>query len=134
MSTVTTKNTYTRSTPAPLRDDEINSNTPESEYDHNYIFEVQMLKSDRVELRPFIVSSGSNPRSICRAVGMSSYSSAMAGISQSRMFCAVLSTHTCHALKLYLMLMTIHIKLAVPSPSPNLSSATQVLVTSLIDL
>lgn len=29
--------------------------TPEADYDHNYVFEVQCLQSDRVELRPFIV-------------------------------------------------------------------------------
>lgn len=30
--------------------------TPPEEYDHNYIFEVKPLQSDRVEMRPFIVS------------------------------------------------------------------------------
>jgi hypothetical protein len=30
--------------------------TPEDEYDHNFVFEVKALKSERVELRPFIVN------------------------------------------------------------------------------
>lgn len=30
--------------------------TVEDEYDHNFVFEVKALQSDRVELRPFIVS------------------------------------------------------------------------------
>jgi len=30
--------------------------TPEDEYDHNFVFDVKALRSDRVELRPFVVS------------------------------------------------------------------------------
>jgi hypothetical protein len=50
------KNTYTQPASLKLRDDELNGDTPEEEYDHNYVFEVKALRSDRVELRPFVVS------------------------------------------------------------------------------
>jgi hypothetical protein len=33
----------------------IHSSTPLEEYDFNYCFEVKTLRSDRVELRPFLV-------------------------------------------------------------------------------
>jgi hypothetical protein len=36
--------------------DAYHEDTIEDEYDHNFVFEVKALQSDRVELRPFIVS------------------------------------------------------------------------------
>lgn len=48
------KNSYS---PPTVKIDNFHENTPEDEYDHNYVFEVKALKSERVELRPFIVSS-----------------------------------------------------------------------------
>lgn len=36
--------------------DDLHAATAEDEYDHNYVFEVKRLRSDRVELRPFTVS------------------------------------------------------------------------------
>ena len=36
--------------------------TPKEEYDHNYVFEVKALRSDRVELLPFIVSAQARPK------------------------------------------------------------------------
>lgn len=30
--------------------------TPVEEYDFNYVFDIKVLRSDRVELRPFVVS------------------------------------------------------------------------------
>jgi hypothetical protein len=36
--------------------DDYHPETPEDEYDHNYVFDVKALRSDRVELRPFIAS------------------------------------------------------------------------------
>lgn len=35
---------------------DIHLSTPPDEYDFNYVFEVKELKSDRVELRPLVVS------------------------------------------------------------------------------
>lgn len=52
----TPKNTYTRPVPPTLRIDQLNGDTKEEEYDHNFMFEVKTLRSDRVELRPFVVS------------------------------------------------------------------------------
>jgi hypothetical protein len=46
------KNTYT---PPKLEINDYHPDTPEDEYDHNFVFEVKALKSERVELRPFIV-------------------------------------------------------------------------------
>lgn len=48
------KNTY--EPPKPEEVGEVHGDTPEDEYDHNFMFDVVTLKSDRVELRPFIVS------------------------------------------------------------------------------
>jgi len=48
------KNTYT---PPKVEINDYHPETPEDEYDHNFVFEVKALKSERVELRPFIVSS-----------------------------------------------------------------------------
>jgi hypothetical protein len=47
------KNTYT---PPKVEISDYHPETPEDEYDHNFVFEVKALKSERVELRPFIVS------------------------------------------------------------------------------
>jgi hypothetical protein len=47
------KNTYT---PPKVEINDYHPDTPEDEYDHNFVFEVKALKSERVELRPFIVS------------------------------------------------------------------------------
>jgi hypothetical protein len=52
------KNTYT---PPKVVIDDLHSETPEDEYDHNFVFEVKDLRSDRVELRPFIVSYSDHP-------------------------------------------------------------------------
>jgi hypothetical protein len=38
---------------------DIHSTTPPEEYDHNFMFEVRTLRSDRVEMRPFVVSYSS---------------------------------------------------------------------------
>lgn len=46
------KNTYT---PPKVVIDDLHAETPEDEYDQNFVFEVKALQSDRVELRPFIV-------------------------------------------------------------------------------
>jgi hypothetical protein len=46
------KNTYT---PTKVEIDDYHPDTPEDDYDHNFVFEVKALKSERVELRPFIV-------------------------------------------------------------------------------
>jgi hypothetical protein len=46
------KNTYT---PPKVVINDYHPDTPEDEYDHNFVFEVKGLQSDRVELRPFIV-------------------------------------------------------------------------------
>jgi len=35
----------------------IHADTPLEEYDFNYCFDIKTLRSDRVELRPFLVSS-----------------------------------------------------------------------------
>jgi len=48
------KNTYT---PPKVEIKDYHPDTTEAEYDHNFVFEVKALKSERVELRPFIVSS-----------------------------------------------------------------------------
>lgn len=50
------KNSYSRPTPPTIAVHELQGSTPAEEYDHNFVFEVKELKSDRVELRPFIVS------------------------------------------------------------------------------
>lgn len=49
---------YFNSYQHPARDlpKDIHLNTPPDEYDFNYVFEVKELKSDRVELRPLVVS------------------------------------------------------------------------------
>ncbi|WVQ83021.1 hypothetical protein IAT38_005159 [Cryptococcus sp. DSM 104549] len=47
-------NTYTRPTPDIPRD--IHLHTPPEKYDFNYVFDVAELKSDQVELRPFVPS------------------------------------------------------------------------------
>jgi len=47
------KNTYS---PTKVEINDYHPDTPEDEYDHNFVFEVKALKSERVELRPFIVS------------------------------------------------------------------------------
>jgi len=47
------KNTYT---PPKVEINDYHPDTTEDEYDHNFVFEVKALRSDRVELRPFIVS------------------------------------------------------------------------------
>jgi hypothetical protein len=47
------KNSYT---PPKVEINKYHPETPEDEYDHNFVFEVKALKSERVELRPFIVS------------------------------------------------------------------------------
>jgi hypothetical protein len=46
------KNTYT---PPKVVINDYHPDTPEDEYDHDFVFEVKGLESDRVELRPFIV-------------------------------------------------------------------------------
>jgi len=46
------KNTYT---PPKVEINEFHPDTPEDEYDHNFVLEVKALRSERVELRPFIV-------------------------------------------------------------------------------
>ena len=51
------KNSYTL--PKVVIDD-YHETTPEEEYDHNFVFEVKALRSDRVELRPFIVRDASS--------------------------------------------------------------------------
>ena len=48
------KNSYT---PPKIVISDYHPDTPEDEYDHNFVFDVKALRSDRVELRPFIVSS-----------------------------------------------------------------------------
>ncbi|ORY25917.1 hypothetical protein BCR39DRAFT_542512 [Naematelia encephala] len=48
-------NKYDTPTPTPIPAD-IHSQTPVSEYDQNFVFPVKVLRSDRVELRPFIPS------------------------------------------------------------------------------
>ena len=48
----TYKNSYT---PPKAVIDDYHETTPDEEYDHNFVFEVKALRSDRVELRPFIV-------------------------------------------------------------------------------
>ena len=48
------KNTYS---PTKVEINDYHPDTPEDEYDHNFVFEVKALKSERVELRPFIVGS-----------------------------------------------------------------------------
>jgi len=47
------KNTYS---PPKVEINDYHPDTTEDEYDHNFVFEVKALKSERVELRPFIVS------------------------------------------------------------------------------
>lgn len=47
------KNTYKPPTPPDLED--VMSIPPE-EYDFNFVFDVKPLRTDRVELRPFVVS------------------------------------------------------------------------------
>jgi hypothetical protein len=42
--------------PAQLPED-IHLHTPVEEYDFNYVFPVKTLRSDRVELRPYTVST-----------------------------------------------------------------------------
>jgi hypothetical protein len=50
----TYKNTYIPTRPSIPRD--IHQHTPPDEYDFNYVGEVRALRSDRVELRPYVVS------------------------------------------------------------------------------
>lgn len=49
-------NTYKPPSVQPLEKD-LHLKTPPEEYDFNYVFEVKTLRSDRVELRPYVVSS-----------------------------------------------------------------------------
>jgi hypothetical protein len=46
-------NTYRR--PTPSVPDDVHLNTPPEAYDFNFPFEVKLLSSDRVQLRPFVV-------------------------------------------------------------------------------
>lgn len=48
-------NTYSPIVPSIAPD--VHLHTPPSEYDFNFVFPVQLLRSDRIELRPFVVSS-----------------------------------------------------------------------------
>lgn len=48
------KNTYAPSPPSIPRD--VHLHTPPDAYDFNYVGEVRALASDRVELRPYVVS------------------------------------------------------------------------------
>lgn len=50
-------NNYTKPTAMELRQDELHADTSVEEYDHNYIYDVVTLSSDRVELRPLVVST-----------------------------------------------------------------------------
>lgn len=47
------KNTY-KPSPSALAQD-IHLHTPPEEYDFNYVGEIKVLRSDRVELRPYVV-------------------------------------------------------------------------------
>jgi hypothetical protein len=47
------KNTYKPPIPPTLVGDVLA--VPASEYDHNHVFDVKLLRTDRVELRPFVV-------------------------------------------------------------------------------
>ncbi|ODN80005.1 hypothetical protein L202_03870 [Cryptococcus amylolentus CBS 6039] len=49
-------NNYTPPPPPPKIPQDIHLHTPPEEYDFNYIFPVQLLKSNRVELRPLVPS------------------------------------------------------------------------------
>ena len=46
-------NTY--KAPESTVDPDVHKDTPVEQYDLNYAFEVKPLKSDRVELRPYVV-------------------------------------------------------------------------------
>lgn len=54
-SQTTYKNTYKAS--APVITQNIHLDTPPEEYDFNYCGEIKVLRSDRVELRPYVVRS-----------------------------------------------------------------------------
>ncbi|KAK8865855.1 hypothetical protein IAR55_001003 [Kwoniella newhampshirensis] len=49
-------NDYEPPPPAPLPPKDIHLHTPPEEYDFNFCFEVKEIRSDRVELRPFVPS------------------------------------------------------------------------------
>lgn len=59
--TSTFLNSYRRPSPDLPRD--LHLHIPAEEYDHNYVFEVKTLRSDRVELRPYVVSHPVYPSS-----------------------------------------------------------------------
>jgi len=52
-------NTYSPSIPDIPSD--IHLHTPPEQYDFNFVFPVQNIRSNRVELRPFVVSSFPSP-------------------------------------------------------------------------
>jgi len=49
-------NTYKAPSTSLPRD--LHLHTPLEEYDFNYVFEVKTLRSDRVEMRPYVVGIG----------------------------------------------------------------------------
>lgn len=53
------RNDYKPPAPIPKEELHCNDTTPEDKYDFYFVHEVDLLKSDRVELRPFVVSPSS---------------------------------------------------------------------------
>lgn len=66
------KMAYTNSYKAPAADvpNNCHLDTKPEEYDFNFMFDVKSLRSDRVELRPFVVSCVRLRRGLVREVGM----------------------------------------------------------------
>lgn len=85
------KNSYQLTKPEEVGD--INADTPEDEYDHNFMFDVVSLRSERVELRPFIVSCKSHLMSTSNAEMTALVALKVAPTGSSRCRFIVLAAH-----------------------------------------